>query len=215
LNRRILEVTGVPDPDETAADGLLRPGQPVVAEVQERTDGSYVVRSVHGWIALGADPVETGPSLWLEPAAVARALPGVTRVERIDGDEPCALLSMRVERPALRRVQDLEVRLRRCSAPRGDVLRWVARSESVVKQETGESVDLPYAFLDAIDLKRRERYGWLLGVRRVEWGRPLGPVFSRIYSEELRAELARTLRHAAPLLAGDVGGAPDSTSRIE
>jgi hypothetical protein len=139
----------------------------------------------------------------------------VTRVERVEGDESCALLSMRVERRALHRLQDLEVRLRRCAAPRGDVLRWVAHSERVVKQKTGESVDLPYAFLEAIDLKRRERYGWLLGFRRIEWGRRLGPVFSRIYEEELRTELARTLRHAAPVLAGEGGGALDSTSRIE
>jgi hypothetical protein len=211
LHRKILEAQGVPGPSEESAS-LLSAGQPFVAEVLEQTEEPYVVRSVHGWIALDAESIEPSAGLWLEPALVARALPGVTRVERVEGDEQCALLSMRVKRGALRRTQDLEVSVRRCAEPQSDGLRWIASSERIVKQKTGESVDLPVRFLNTIDLKLDRRYGWLLGIRRVEWGRRLGPVFARIYSRELRTELARALRHAAPVVTGEV---VESTSRIE
>ncbi len=214
LHRKILEVQGIPPPDERARV-LSKEGLPFVADVQEMTQGAYVLRSVHGWIALSDAPPDTGPGMWLEPALVARALPGVTHVHLVESGEGCALLAMRVERRVLRRRHGLDVRLRRCGKRTSDGLRWVGNSEKVGNAETGEPVNLPVAFVEAIELRADARYGWLLGIRRVELGRPLGPVFSRVYSRELRVEIARALRHAAPVVLGKVEEGLESTSRIE
>jgi hypothetical protein len=186
-----------------------------VGELWEKLQGRRVVRSVYGWIPLSADPVEETLQLWLKPALIARALPGVTAVELVESSGPCAVFTLRVEREVLRRSRTFDVRLQRCAARVGDALRWVATSQRIEHPVTGEPVRLPSAFVEAIELRQFPPYGWLLGVRRVELGRRLGPVFSGIHHSELRADLARALRHAAPVLAGEEGGMPESTSRIE
>ncbi len=211
----MLEGQGVPAPD-SRADRVLSAGQPFVADLWEKPLGDAVVRSVYGWIALPGEPLEAGPEIWLTPSLVARALPGVTRVHLVDRIEGCVVLSMRVERPALRRMRTFRLRLRRCVTRAGNGLRWVASSEKIAMEEQDELVDLPTAFVEAFELIPDPEYGWLLGLRRVELGRRLGPVFAGVYREELRAELARVLRHAAPVLAGQgADGDLESTSRIE
>jgi hypothetical protein len=207
-------VQGISAPDERAKV-LSRAGLPFLAEVQETTQGAHMLRTVHGWIALEDAPSETDPGMWLEPALVARAMPGVTHVQMVEGDEGCALLAMRVERRVLRRIHSLDVRLRRCVKRTKQGLRWVGSSEKVENEETGEPINLPYAFVEAIELREDARYGWILGMRRVELGRRLGPVFSRIYERELRVELARRLRHAAPVVLGRFEDELESTSPIE
>jgi hypothetical protein len=214
LHRKILEVQGIPAPDERAKI-LSEAGLPFVADVQNIAQGANKLRSVHGWIALEDVPPETDPRMWLEPALVARALPGVTHVHLVEGEAGCSLFAMRVERRVLRRQRGLDVRLRRCGKRTTDGVRWVASSEKIENEETGEPINLPFAFVEAIELRADPRYGWILGIRRVELGRPLGPVFSRVYERELRVELARALRHAAPVVLGKVEEELESTSLIE
>ncbi len=215
IHREVLEGQGVPAPD-SRADAVLRAGQPFVADLWEKPLGDAVIRSVYGWISLPGEPLEAGPEIWLTPSLVARALPGVTRVHLVDRVEDCGVLSMHVERPALRRMRTFRLRLQRCVVRGGNGLRWVASSEEIAMEERDQLVDLPTAFVEAFEIISDPEYGWLLGLRRVELGRRLGPVFAGVYREELRAQLARVLRHAAPVMSGQgADGDLESTSRIE
>jgi hypothetical protein len=211
---RLLEIQGVPPPDPSA-EPLLATGQPFASAVQVETTNKDELRSLYGWIVLPREPVDVSSEIWMRPAFVARALPGVTGVQLLEQEHGCALLTMRSQRQVLRRTHAVQVRLRRCAQKLDDGVRWVARTEQVDLEESGRSADLPSAFAEVIEIRSDPDRGWVLGMYRVELGRRIGRVFSTVYSDELRAGLARDLRHAAPVLSGAGALEVERTFRIE
>jgi hypothetical protein len=202
VHREVLQSQGVPVADDRAAP-FFEGGQPFVGDLWEKLEGDRVVRSVYGWIPLPGKAIQPELGLGLKPALIARALPGVTGVELVATEEACSVFTLRLERTVLRRPRSFHVRMQRCGTRVGDGLRWVSASQEIARSEAHEPATLPAAFVEAVEVRPDPRYGWLLGIRRVELGRRLGPVFSGIYHDELRAELARALRHGAPVLAGE------------
>ena len=211
---RLLEIEGVPPPGGAAAR-LLGAGQPFASRVEEEVVDDQVLRTLYGWIALPREPVDPGAETWLRPAFVARALPRVTGVELLEQEHGCVLLTMRAEHRALRRPQPLRLRLRRCVQQLEDGVRWVARTERVEIEGSGRPSTLPAAFIEVIEIRFDAERGWLLGMSRVELGRRLGRVFASVYTDELRAGLARDLRYAAPVLSGAGALEVERTFRIE
>ncbi len=211
---RLLEIQGVPRPNAASAP-VLAAGQPFASTVASESTDNEILRSFHGWIVLPRDPVDPSAEIWMRPAFVARALPGVTGVQLVEHEHGCAVMTMRSERRVLRRPQEVQLRLRRCVQRLPDGIRWVARTERVQSIETGRPADLPSAFVEAIEVRADPDRGWILGIQRIELGRRLGRVFSTIYDDELRAGLARDLRHAAPVLSGAGALEVERTFRIE
>ncbi len=211
---RLLEIQGVPRPNAASAP-ILAAGQPFASIVVSESTDDEILRSFHGWIVLPRDLIDPSAEVWMRPAFVARALPGVTGVQLLEHEHGCAVMTMRSERLVLRRPQEVRLRLRRCAQKLPDGIRWVARTEAVQSIETGRPADLPSAFVEAIEVRADPDRGWILGIQRIELGRRLGRVFSTIYDDELRAGLARDLRHAAPVLSGAGALEVERTFRIE